>query len=152
MRIMCATDFSDAGQVAEDMALTLARALGAELVYLHVNVESPALYGEAVFAAAELERVYESERQWATQTLQQRVAAAQQRGLRARFELKSGAAFEQIVAAAEAERPDILVMGTHGRSGLDRLLMGSVAERVVRMAPCPVLTVRPHPKEEARAA
>jgi len=50
--------------------------------------------------------------------------------------------FEEIVKVAEEERADMIVMGTHGRSGLNRILLGSVAERVIRLAPCPVLTVR----------
>jgi nucleotide-binding universal stress UspA family protein len=152
MKILCATDFSEAGQAAEEMAITLTRALGGELVYVHVNVETPPLYGEAVFAAAEVERVYESERRWAEAELARHVAAVAQRGIKARSVLRTGVAVEQILAAAEEERADMLVMGTHGRTGLDRLLMGSVAERVVRTATCPVLTVRPRPSEEKRAA
>jgi nucleotide-binding universal stress UspA family protein len=50
--------------------------------------------------------------------------------------------FEEIVKVAQEERADMIVMGTHGRSGLNRALLGSVAERVIRLAPCPVLTVR----------
>jgi len=50
--------------------------------------------------------------------------------------------YKEIVAAAESERPDLIVMGTQGRGGLDRALLGSVAEKVIRLAPCPVLTVR----------
>ena len=56
--------------------------------------------------------------------------------------MKVGVPFEEIVKIAGVERVDMIVMGTHGRSGLDRLLLGSVAERVIRLAPCPVLTVR----------
>jgi len=50
--------------------------------------------------------------------------------------------YEEIVAEAESARPDLIVMGTQGRGGLDRALLGSVAEKVIRLAPCPVLTVR----------
>lgn len=143
MRIMCATDFSEAGQAAEEQAVRLVRALDAELIYLHVNVETP-LYGEAAFSMADVQRVYDAQRRWAEETLGARIAALEASGLKARAVLRIGVPHEQIVAAAEEESPDILVMGTHGRSGLNRLLMGSVAERVVRMARCPVLTVRPH--------
>jgi nucleotide-binding universal stress UspA family protein len=142
MKILCATDFSDAGQAAEAHAASLARALGAELIYLHVSQETP-LYGEGPLGTADVERVYEAQRRWASDTLAARVAAAHARGLRARFALRRGAPRAEIVAACEDESPDMIVLGTHGRSGLDRLLMGSVAERVVRTAPCPVLTVRP---------
>jgi nucleotide-binding universal stress UspA family protein len=142
MKILCATDFSEEGQAAEARALELARALGAELVYVHVNVETP-LYGEAAFAMADVERVYEAQRRWAEDTLRARAAAAEKAGVRPRAVLRVGVPFEQIVAAAGEEAADMIVIGTHGRSGINRLLMGSVAERVVRLAPCPVLTVRP---------
>lgn len=151
MKIMCATDFSEAGLAAENQALSLSCALGAELVYVHVNQEAP-LWGDSPLGMADLARVYEAERQWASKTLEERVSVAQARGLGSRWMLRSGVAHVEIVAACEADRPDMLVIGTHGRSGLDRLLMGSVAERVVRTAPCPVLTVRPHPTEQRAAA
>ena len=59
-----------------------------------------------------------------------------------RVTLRTGAAYDEIVALATDERADLVVLGTQGRSGLPRALLGSVAERVVRLAPCPVLTVR----------
>jgi len=66
--------------------------------------------------------------------------------------VKVGAPWQEIVRLAADEHADMIVMGTQGRSGLDRLLLGSVAERVVRHAPCPVLTVRPHPDDEGGAS
>ena len=142
MKIICATDFSEEGQAAEAKALELVRALDAELILVHVNVETP-LYGEAPFAMTDVERIYEAQRRWADDTLRARAAAAEKTGVPARAVLRVGVPFEQIVAAAAEERADMIVIGTHGRSGIDRLLLGSVAERVVRTAPCPVLTVRP---------
>jgi nucleotide-binding universal stress UspA family protein len=56
--------------------------------------------------------------------------------------VRSGSAHEEIVNLATAERAELIIMGTHGRTGLNRLLLGSVTERVIRFAPCPVLTVR----------
>lgn len=146
MKILCATDFSEPGQAAEEHALELARALGAELVYVHVSAETM-LYGEAAFAVGDVQRVYDAQRRWAQDTLAARVAAAVKAGVAARSILRVGAPFEQIVGTAAEERADMLVLGTHGRTGLDRLLMGSVAERVVRLSPCPVLTVRPRVTE-----
>lgn len=142
MKIVCATDFSEPGQAAEEQAVALAQALGAELVYVHVSVET-LLYGESALSMTDIQRVYDAQRRWAEETLAARVTAAKQRRITARWLLRVGAPFEQIVAAAGDEKADMLVIGTHGRSGLNRLLMGSVAERVVRVAPCPVLTVRP---------
>ena len=150
MKILCATDFSDAGQAAEAQALALARALGAELVYVHVNMETM-LYGEGPLGMSDVEQVYESQRRWAEDALAQRVAAAEGRGVRVRAMLRRGVAHDEIIGAVQAESPDMLVIGTHGRSGLVRLMMGSVAEQIVKSAPCPVLTVRPD-VVETRAA
>lgn len=71
------------------------------------------------------------------------MTAAEGRSVRARAILRRGAPNDEIVAAVQAESPDMLVVGTHGRSGLERLMMGTVAEQIVKSAPCPVLTVRP---------
>jgi nucleotide-binding universal stress UspA family protein len=142
MKILCATDFSDAGQAAEAQALALARALGAELVYVHVNMETM-LYGEGPLGMSDVEQVYEAQRRWAEDALAQRVASAEGRSIRARAILRRGLPPDEIAAAVQAESPDMLVVGTHGRSGLARLMMGSVAEQIVKSAACPVLTVRP---------
>jgi nucleotide-binding universal stress UspA family protein len=142
MAIICATDFSDSAQAAEARALMLARALAKPLVYLHVAVETP-LYSEGLFSMADVQGVYEAQRRWAEDTLKARVAGAAAQGVVSRWVLRVGIAHEQIVQTAEDEKADMIVMGTHGRSGLNRLLMGSVAERVVRSARCPVLTVHP---------
>ena len=72
-----------------------------------------------------------------------RAAALAGDGVTARAVVKVGVAWEEIVRLAAEEHADMIVMGTQGRTGLDRLLLGSVAERVIRQAPCPVLTVRP---------
>jgi nucleotide-binding universal stress UspA family protein len=63
-------------------------------------------------------------------------------GLSARAALRTGVAYAEIVATATDERADLIVIGTHGRGTFERALLGSVADRVVRLAPCPVLTVR----------
>jgi nucleotide-binding universal stress UspA family protein len=142
MTIICATDFSESAEPAEAQALALAQALRADLVYLHVAVQAP-LYGESPFMMADVRRVYEAQRQWASETLAARVAAAKQQGVLARMLLRDGTPHAEIVKAAREETADMIVMGTHGRGGLERLLLGSVAGRVIRLAPCPVLTVRP---------
>jgi nucleotide-binding universal stress UspA family protein len=143
--ILCATDFSEPGQAAEAEALTLARKLGAELVYLHVTSD-PMLYGESVFSMADVERVQDAQRRWAGNALRDRSDAATAAGVTARWLLRTGVAWDEIVAGATDAKADLVVVGTHGRGGLNRLLLGSVAERVVRLAPCPVLTVRSSPR------
>jgi nucleotide-binding universal stress UspA family protein len=139
--VLHATDFSEGAQAAEARAVALARALGAELVILHVAVEGM-LYGETAFGRAELERVYEAQREWATRTVEERVAAARTAGIAARGLVRTGVPAEVIVRTAETEQAAMIVMGTHGRGGLQRLMLGSIADRVLRTATCPVLTVR----------
>ena len=69
------------------------------------------------------------------------------KGLSVRGLVLSGYPAEEILRAAEKHHADIIVMGTHGRTGIDRIIFGSVAEKVVTAAPCPVLTVKPRPTE-----
>ncbi|HEU5320935.1 MAG TPA: universal stress protein [Methylomirabilota bacterium] len=142
MTIVHATDFSEPAAAAESRAVRLAKVLDADLVYLHVATEAP-LYGETPFAMGDVRGVYESQRRWAQGELQARVDAARAAGVRARALLRVGVAHAEILKAAGEEHAEMVVLGTHGRTGLDRLLLGSVAERVVRLAHCPVLTVRP---------
>jgi universal stress protein A len=142
MTIVYATDFSESARPAEDEALLLARAFGDDVVFVHVATETP-LYGEGGLGMADVRGVYDAQRRWATDALTARVAAARAAGVCARFSLRVGTPPEEIVAAAAEEKARMIVVGTHGRSGLDRLLLGSVAERVIRRAPCPVVTVRP---------
>ncbi len=146
MTIVVATDFSDAAAAGEAQALRVACRFDAELLVLHVAIESP-LYGEGPLGMADVRTVYEAARKWATGQLESRVAAARAAGGRARSALRIGVPHEEIVRVATEEKAEMVVVRTHGRSGLDRLLLGSVAERVVRLAPCPVLTVRPAEKK-----
>jgi len=149
-RIVCATDFSDTAEAAWDLAIELARTHQAELVLVHVFSEMP-VYPEV--AVASIQSVWQEQRQWAEEQLAGHVEAAAEHGLPARSLLRTGSAPEEIVQAAGDESADLVVVGTHGRTGINRLVIGSVAERVVRVAPCPVLTVKPRPApQSARAA
>jgi nucleotide-binding universal stress UspA family protein len=138
-RILVATDFSETADAAWRLAADLARTHDADVVLLHAHSEMP-VYSETAFL--DLEHVYEEQRRWARASLEERAAAANTAGLRVTPLVRVGAAAEAIAGTAADERVDLVVVGTHGRGGLDRLLLGSVAERVVRQAPCPVLVVR----------
>jgi nucleotide-binding universal stress UspA family protein len=140
MNILCPVDFSGPADHAETQAIELARALGGELIFLHVAVAT-ALYGEEA-GLVDNTAVYEAEQEWADKRLDERVSAARAAGVSARAVRRAGVPYDEIVKAAGEEEAGMIVMGTHGRSGLDRLLVGSVTERVIRLAPCPVLTVR----------
>ena len=150
-RILCATDFSDTAEAAWAAARELGRTQRAELILVHVFTELPVYPDVAVL---EVQRVWEEQRAWVERELAERVTAATARGLTARWVLKTGVAPESIVEAAAETHADLIVIGTHGRTGLSRLVIGSVAERVVRLAPGPVLTMKPTTviREAARAA
>jgi nucleotide-binding universal stress UspA family protein len=100
------------------------------------------LYGETPFGRAELERVYEAQRDWAHRAVDERVAAARGAGIAARGVVRVGTPADEIVRAANEEKAAMIVLGTHGRGGVQRLMLGSVADRVLRRAACPVLVVR----------
>jgi universal stress protein A len=144
-RIVCATDFSDTAETAWGLAVELARTHQSELILVHVFIELPVY---SVVAVVSVQQVWVEQRQWAEQQLTERIERAIASGISARYLLRTGVAPEEIAQAATDEHADLVVVGTHGRTGLNRLVIGSVAERVVRIAPCPVLTVKPHPAPE----
>ena len=141
MKILHPTDFSGAADRAQQQALRLAHGLGGEVILLHVAVEAP-LYGEGLMSRKEVRDVFAAARKWATTTLEERAAALREHGLATRVLLKTGVPHEEIVKTAAQEGVDLIVMGTHGRGAVERFFLGSVADRVVRSAPCPVVTVR----------
>ena len=140
-RILVPTDFSAGSERAWTEARRLASRLGAELVLVHVLVEAP-LYSEGPFNIKQTRGVFDVARKWVVKTLGDWTSAAAAAGLSARWVLRTGVPYTEIVGAATRERADLVVMGRHGRGGLDRALLGSVADRVIRLAPCPVVTVR----------
>ena len=141
MKILNPTDFSECAEQARAQAIWLARALGAEIVLLHVAVETP-FYAEGVLAPGEVRKIYDAQRKWAEEALEARAAETRAAGVPARWKLTVGAPADAIVQAVEEEGAEMIVMGTHGRRGLERMLLGSVANKVIQLAPCPVLTVR----------
>jgi nucleotide-binding universal stress UspA family protein len=140
-KILVPTDFSEPAKRAEDAAIELARRLGSEILLLHVSVEAP-LYNEGMRGLVEPRQVYEAQRVWAETTLAARAAEIRAKGVSAHADIRSGVAVDQILRAAEDPDVEMIVIGTHGRGGLSRLFLGSVADRIVRVAPCPVMTVR----------
>jgi len=140
-RILVATDFSAQSERAWTTARRLARALGADLTLVHVFGEG-VLYSEGVLSSAHVRAVFASAREWAEKTLGEWADAGRHDGVSVETSLRTGVPHAEIVAAAREMRADLIVVGTHGRGGLDRVLLGSVAERVLRLAPCPVLAVR----------
>lgn len=138
--ILCPTDFSPASEKALAYGLSLARQTGSKITLLHV-VQVPFFVGleDGPGAASANEVFVEEARREALERLRGEQKKHAQDGLDIDIVQLEGPPHERIVEAAKDK--DLLVMGTHGRTGLPHLLLGSVAERVVRMAPCPVLTV-----------
>lgn len=139
-RIVVPTDFSDCAREAWEVAKGLSALSGGELVVCYV-LPGDLRYGQDAFAADRAVNV----RAWAKAALDDLVLDARAKGLEARAEVRTGVAHQEIVGLAHDERADLIVIGTHGRGGINRMLLGSVADRVIRLAPCAVLTVRgPH--------
>ena len=146
--ILAATDFSDVAEAALSYGRTLAEQFSATLHVVHV-VEDIALRAVTadgfITVMPELQRELEEAARKQLDTALSRVPSRAPKPV-ARV-VTSNTTAEAIVTYAREARVDLIVIGTHGRGGMSRLLLGSVAERVVRTAPCPVLTVH-HPERD----
>ncbi|CAG0972789.1 Putative universal stress protein [Myxococcaceae bacterium] len=145
-RIVAATDFSEAGDFAVAQAFGLAAGEGTEVIVVHA-VDPPvapnplyAHYGPTGAPSAEQEAAM---RDAAEQALADRIpASARERGIRVRTEVRSGAALDVLLEIVEETGADLLVVADSGRTKLSRVVLGSVADRIVSLAPCSVLVAR----------
>ncbi|HEV3214820.1 MAG TPA: universal stress protein [Vicinamibacterales bacterium] len=145
-RILVATDFSEASNAALLYGRELARSFGARLDLLHVVPNLAKYYAAEAYTAAYPE-IEEGMEEAARRDIDRLLTDEDyRRGARAILRTLQLPA-DAIVQHARDEKIDLIVIGTHGRGGVKHLLVGSVAEHVVRTAPCPVLTVR-HPEHE----
>lgn len=140
-RILMATDFSEASAAAWRRAVAIARANNAELFVAHAY-EPPNMIQAGAVAPGVFEEWKENMRRDVEMKLQLLVSDAQKASVTARALVLVGDPDEAIGKAAEENDADLVVMGTHGRKGVSRFFLGSVASRVVSTAPCAVLTVR----------
>jgi nucleotide-binding universal stress UspA family protein len=140
-KILVPIDFTPHTAEAVRCAIDLAGRYDAELLLLYVYepAEYPVPEGYVIYTPEQLERMT-TEIQKRLEATRQEVAAAGARRVSA--QLLQGSPAQAIIEHARDERFDLIVMGTHGRSGVGRWVLGSVAEKVVRGAPCPVLTVK----------
>jgi nucleotide-binding universal stress UspA family protein len=142
--VLVPTDFSAYADQALDYAIALARKLQARLTLLHV------IYADPLWVKGEMGRaipagyLQQLEAQ-VQQDLEQRQQRIQEAGVQGESMMVYGIPFQSIVNLTHDKKVDLIVMGTHGRTGLKHVLLGSVAEKVVRLAPCPVLIVRQAP-------
>jgi nucleotide-binding universal stress UspA family protein len=141
-RILHASDFSRASHPAFGLARELAATLRAELILCHAyQAVTPLDVGEGYVSAGVIKELWSSARASARRRLDRLAASAKRGRLRVSTVLVEGPPAASIVRAAKRKRANLLVLGTRGRTGVRRLVLGSVAERVVRTAPCPVVTV-----------
>ena len=139
--IVVPIDFSPSAEEAMSWAIDLARRYGASLIVTHVlqPVAWPASPDGLMLTPTDL---LATTRRELDASLERTRASIEAAGIGAKAELLDGTPAAEIAALARRAAADLVVMGTHGRTGLKHALLGSVAEKVVRTAPCPVLTVR----------
>ncbi|HUI28160.1 MAG TPA: universal stress protein [Candidatus Kryptonia bacterium] len=142
-RILVPIDFSEPSLAGLDYAVELSRRLNAALVVILVL---EVLY----YAAENVGRLLEEQRRLAEVDLARLADRFARRGVELETVLETGLPAQAIVETARKRDVDLIVMATHGRTGFSHLLMGSVAEKVVRTAQCPVLTVPTHQPRRAR--
>lgn len=148
-KVLVPTDFSDCSEAALEYGKRMAEAFGASLHLLHV-VQDPYTqpWAAEAFPAPLGDLLVEWEGQ-ARKRMESSLAEAERGNVTIATQI--GSPFLEIVRYAQEQQIDLIVIGTHGRGPLGHMLLGSVAEKVVRKAPCPVLTVR-HPQRESAAA
>lgn len=140
-RILCPSDFSDFSERAYDYGLSLARHYNAELYLLHVV--RPVIIGYPEYAVPDsVNEFYGELREHAEEQLREVAKVRAAGGVQAKVVVEEGVVTEWILDFARDNSVDMIVMGTHGRRGVQRLTLGSVTERVLRKASCPVLAVR----------
>jgi nucleotide-binding universal stress UspA family protein len=138
-KILFPTDFSEASQNAKRYAISFAKAFGARLYVLTVNQ----LINMAFLDPLIIHDLDANREAAVQENLEQLRGEIAQQGVEVIAEVRKGSSSLEIISFAQEMEIDLIIMGTHGWSGLDHVLMGSTAEVVVRKAPCPVLTVRP---------
>lgn len=139
--VVCATDLASTPPAVLETAATLAKSTGSTLTILHV-LKPPVFAPGQSLDAPTMERLQTQTRAWAMKGLHKLSGRTSRAGISTSLLLRDGDPAEQILRAGRATKAKFIVMGTHGRRGLTRLFMGSVAQHVVSIAPCAVVTVR----------
>lgn len=138
-KILFPTDFSEASENAQRYAISFAKSFNARLYLLTVNQPLNMAFLDPLI----IHDLYANRETAVQENLNRLRAEIAQQDIEIVSEMRRGSPFLEIVSFAQETEIDLIIMGTHGWSGLDHLFMGSTAEAVVRKAPCPVLTVRP---------
>jgi universal stress protein A len=141
-KILHATDFSKASARALNEAVELAKQNRAELMIIHVMEPTPYVAGDELGTAEIYTKLEDAAKRDAEASMSKLLKRLKQSKIKVQGSLLTGSAPDQIVNAAKSKKANMIVIGTHGRTGLSKLLMGSVAGKVISLATCPVLTVR----------
>ena len=153
--ILLPTDGSECSGKALAYALSFAKQYGARVVVLHVidrRWEEQTRVVSAEVGQDLTQKIRDGYAEEARGILREAADAAAKTGVSVETRVLTGVPYEDIVRVAEELPADLIILGTHGRTGMSHLLLGSVAERVIRLAPCPVLTVKPKAAENTARA
>lgn len=145
-RILVPTDFSPPSEEAARYAATVAKQFKARLILLHVNEAYPYSTTDSL-VLVDHTRALQKIARGLLSGLRDQLEA---QGLSVTAHLVVGNPYSEIIRRAKRDAVDLIVIGTHGRTGVEHLLLGSVAERIVRLAPCPVLTIQAPPASGRR--
>jgi len=141
--ILVPTDFSKHSHIALTYGVAFAKKFGAQLHLLHIVQDLAVFFPDTVTVVPPTDQLTEAVEAALLRVVQENHLE----DLKVKTVVRSGSPFHEVAQYAREENVDLIIMGTHGRGGLMHLLMGSVAEKVVRKSPCPVLTVRDHEHE-----
>jgi universal stress protein A len=136
-KILAPTDFSPYSTQALDYAALIAKSFKAEITLMHI-IESPTYSITDTLIWVDHSEALKTTASALLENLSKELA---KKGLSVATYLVTGIPYREIVKKSQQDKVDLIVMGTHGRTGMEHLLLGSVAEKVLRLAPCPVLTV-----------
>jgi nucleotide-binding universal stress UspA family protein len=145
--ILVPTDFGHTSERAEELACGIAKRFGATITLLHVwTVPYASYYEGMVLPIDEIQKAARGELERQADRMR-----ARHPDVKVKTRLDGGLPWRSIIEAIDEHGVDLIVLGTHGRKGLPRLFLGSVAEKVVRMSKVPVLTVGPEPEKPEKA-
>ena len=137
-KILVPTDFSSQSDKSLDYAVMVANQFGAKIILLHIIEPFPYTTTDAFMVVDNSEAM----RSIAETLIKNQSKTLRQKKISVKTDLIVGNPAQEIIKKAEREKADLIVMGTHGRTGVEHVLLGSVAEKIVRLANCPVLTIK----------
>lgn len=145
-KILVPQDFSEYSLHALKYAVTFAELFNSELIILHI-VEPIVYPADFSFGQVSIPAMEEEIRKHSEEQLNELVTKEIPKNIKATAIIRIGKPFIEIVEVAKSESAGLIIISSHGRTGMDHVLFGSTADKVVRKAPCPVLTIRPHEHE-----